>query len=216
MKFVARALPRKKFCVRPAHRQGIVRKQNEMASLRGNVLIAGRHLDDPNFARTIVLIVEHGDAGAMGLILNRPTAVSVHDALATHIETPDTGDVLFTGGPVEPQALFLLHSHADLNGDERPVLPGVFLGASADIFEQVIRRAAASSSNRSVRVFNGCSGWGGGQLESEIRRGDWHVLPAAPLNVLTADPYTLYESILPQVFESAGVVPPQRENFRWN
>ena len=82
-------------------------------NLRGSYLIAGRHLKDPNFFRTVVLIVEHNETGSMGLVLNRPTDVEVRNALAGHFELPEADYPVYYGGPVEPNALFLLHDAAE-------------------------------------------------------------------------------------------------------
>ena len=165
--------------------------------LRGRYLIAGRHLKDPNFFRTVVLIVEHNDAGSMGLVLNRPTAIEVRQALAGHFELPEADDPVYFGGPVEPHALFLLHDAAPQAGDETPVLPGLFVGANADVFEKIV--TTATSTGARYRVFSGCAGWGPGQLEGELSRGDWHVVPAEPEAVFEGDPYTRWNELIDEV-----------------
>lgn len=161
-------------------------------SLRGQYLIAGRHLKDPNFFRTVVLLVEHNDSGSMGLVLNRPTGVEVRQALAGHFELPEAHEPVYFGGPVEPQALFLLHDAAEQAGGELPVLPGLFVGANADVFERIVTAATGVR----YKVFSGCAGWGSGQLESELARGDWHVAPADPEAVFHSDPYSQWEELI--------------------
>ena len=163
-------------------------------SLRGQYLVSARHLKDPNFLHSVVLLVEHTDSGAMGLVLNRPTNVEVRQALAGHFELPEADDPVFFGGPVEPAALFLLHDAAVQAGGELPVMPGLFVGANAEVFERVVTTAAATGTR--YKVFSGCAGWGGGQLEGELSRGDWHLLPADTDAVFHDDPYNQWESLI--------------------
>lgn len=163
-------------------------------SLRGQYLVSARHMKDPNFSRTVVLIVEHNETGTMGLVLNRPTAVEVRSALAGHFELPEAEAPVFYGGPVEPQALFLLHDSAEQSGGELPVLPGLFVGANADVFEKIVVTSAATGVR--YKVFAGCAGWGIGQLDGELERGDWHLTPADSESVFSGDPYGLWESLI--------------------
>ena len=83
-------------------------------SLRGQYLISGKWLRDPNFYKTVVLMVEHNAQGAMGLVVNRPSSVTVAHALSEHFNLPETDDLVYVGGPVEPSALFVLHNCEEL------------------------------------------------------------------------------------------------------
>lgn len=137
-------------------------------SLGGRLLVATPLLMDPNFWRTVVLVIDHDEGGAIGLVLNRPTAERVE----THIPTwgalaTDPGTVHF-GGPVEPQVAIGLAS--GLSGEPTSV-PGVSM---------VNLESAPSGDRGSVRIYSGYSGWGSGQLEIEISEGSWYVVPAAP------------------------------------
>src|SRR5689334_1404863 len=97
-------------------------------SYRGQFLIAAPQLRDPNFYKTVVLIAEHGEQGAMGLVINRPSSVLVSNALSKHFDVCDNGDLVFVGGPVEPLALFMIHSAEDLAANEQPIVPGMYIG----------------------------------------------------------------------------------------
>ncbi len=179
-------------------------------SLRGRFLIAAKRVRDDNFYKTVVLLLEHGEQGAMGLVINRPSSIKVAHALAGHFDLPETDDVVFCGGPVEPSALVILHDDSAFQDDSPSVLPGLFVGGSPDAFEQVIGEAAASDSlKHSFRVFSGYAGWGAGQLEGEIARGDWLSHPACRDMVFHEDPYAIYETIL-QKFYSANHILPHR------
>ena len=177
-------------------------------SLRGRFLIAAKRLRDDNFYKTVVLMLEHGEHGAMGLVINRPLSIKVSHALAGHFDLPDTDDVVFGGGPVEPTALVILHDAASFEDNGPSVLPGLFVGGSPDAFERVIGESAVGDSlAHSFRVFSGYSGWGAGQLEGEIARGDWLTHPACRELVFHEDPYSLYETLLQKFYESNHLLP---------
>lgn len=185
--------------------------------LCGHYLVAGRRLHDANFYRTVVLIVEHGSEGAMGLVVNRPSSVTVAHALSEHFQLPETDDVVYLGGPVEPGALFVLHNAPELDEAERPVVPGLYVGSSAGVFENVVRSCAcADNSDVRFRIFSGCAGWAPGQLESELARGDWHVVPATAESLFDSDPYELWDEQLHCFFERNRMLPHLVKNPEWN
>lgn len=170
-------------------------------SLRGQFLIAAKRLRDDNFYKTVVLMLEHGDQGAMGLVVNRPSSIRVSHALAGHFTLPDTEDVVYGGGPVEPSALVILHDDATLQEEATSILPGLFVGGSPDAFERVIVESASSDSMKhSFRVFSGYAGWGPQQLDNEVSRGDWLSHPATRELVFHPDPYELYDILLQQFY----------------
>ncbi|HEY0983290.1 MULTISPECIES: YqgE/AlgH family protein [unclassified Schlesneria] len=177
-------------------------------SLRGRFLIASKRLRDDNFYKTVVLMLEHGEHGAMGLVINRPLSVKVSDALSGHFDLPEMDDVVFGGGPVEPTALVILHDDASFEDTGPAILPGLFVGGSPEAFERVIGEAVASTPpSHSFRVFSGYSGWGPGQLEGEIERGDWLTYPGNREMVFHEDPYSVYETLLQKFYESNHLLP---------
>jgi putative transcriptional regulator len=181
---------------------------NMTESLRGQFLIAAKRLRDDNFYKTVVLLLEHGDHGAMGLVINRPSSLKVSDALARHFDLPETDAVVFGGGPVEPSALVILHDDSAFQDNGPSVLPGLFVGGSPDAFERVIGEASTNDSlQHSFRVFSGYSGWGSGQLEGEIARGDWLSFPASRELVFYEDPYEIYDVLLKRLYEANHILP---------
>lgn len=159
-------------------------------SLRGHLLIAAPDLLDPNFRRTVVLVGEHGDEGAMGLVLNRPSPVTVADAVPPLAGLVDDGDVVHVGGPVQPQALVVLGDFIDARDAAAIVVGSIgFLPGEIDDADDV------GNLNR-ARVFAGYAGWGPGQLEEEIAESSWIVEPALPEDVLTDDPGGLWSTVL--------------------
>jgi putative transcriptional regulator len=156
-------------------------------SLRGSLLIAGPQLLDPNFRRTVVLVADHGEEGAMGVILNRPSGMTVADA-APDLEPligPDAP--IFAGGPVQPTSGVVLAEVAEADeavfGDI-VLVPG--LGELADVVDDA----------GNIRVFAGYAGWGPGQLDGELERDDWIVEPAQPADVFSEEPEALWGAVL--------------------
>ncbi len=185
-------------------------------SLRGKFLIAGCKLRDPNFFKTVVLIIEHGEDGAMGLVVNRPSSITVSNALAGQFSLPETGEPVYVGGPVEPAALFILHSCEDFDPDEEAIVPGLYVASSADVFSDVVKSSAMGESDCQFRIFSGCAGWAPQQLEGELARGDWFVAPATSETVFYVDPYGLWDTLLDQVYRANRLLPVECEHPEWN
>ncbi|MDB5389835.1 MAG: hypothetical protein JWM11_5481 [Planctomycetaceae bacterium] len=185
-------------------------------SLTGQFLISAKHLRDPNFYKTVVLMVEHNKSGAMGLIVNRPSIVTVSRALQGHFELPDTDQVVFTGGPVEKAALFILHDSPDFDGTESSVVPGLYVGNSASVFEEIVRAVADGTSHLKFRIFAGCAGWSAGQLEGEISRGDWLTVPATTEVLFHEDPYAIWDILCQDVAHRGDFLPTIPSNAEWN
>lgn len=159
-------------------------------SLRGHLLVAGPDLRDPNFRRTVVLVGEHGEEGAMGIVLNRPSPVTVGDAVPPLAELVDEGEVVHVGGPVQPQAIVVLGDFVDVEQAASIVVGSVgFLPGEIEGAEDVPDLTRA-------RVYAGYAGWGAGQLESELAESSWIVAPAQPDDVFTSDPDGLWGEVL--------------------
>jgi putative transcriptional regulator len=183
--------------------------------LKGKLLIAGFRLRDPNFFKTAVLVVEHNKEGAMGLVINRPSDMTVADVLAGHIEMPEPSDVSYLGGPVEPAALFIIHDGCEYDPDEAPVVPGMYVASSISAFQNVIQAAAASEPVR-YRIYQGCAGWGAGQLEGEIARGDWMIIEGDEDLVFHEDAYALWEELVNAVYAKHRLLPHPEISPEWN
>jgi putative transcriptional regulator len=185
-------------------------------SLRGQCLVAAKSLRDPNFHKTVVLLLEHGDEGATGLIVNRPSSLKVSHALSAHFELPELDDVVFDGGPVEPMALLMLHNDEVFQGTETSPLPGLYIGGSVETFKEVLENCSGGADKPHFRIFLGYSGWGPGQLEGEIARGDWLLHPGCCDLLFRADPYEVYDKILQKIFEEVIGQPSIGEKAQWN
>ena len=156
-----------------------------MDSLRGSLLIAGPKLFDPNFRRSVVLVGEHTDEGALGVVLNRPSPATVGEIVPPLAELAGPEELLFFGGPVQPEAVVVLAEFDEPDRAEMLVLDriGFLIGEVDPDRTGPIARA---------RVFAGYTGWGPGQLEMELEESSWLVEPARPDDVFGASDLDLW------------------------
>jgi len=158
-------------------------------NLTGHLLLSNATLFDPNFRRTVVLIGHHDEEGAVGVVLNRPLDVTVDEAVPPLAALVQPGDLVYQGGPVQPEAAVVVADFED------PTRAGVLaLGSIGFLPEEAdpddlgtIRRA---------RVFAGYSGWGPGQLEEELGEDAWLVTPALPQDFFDEEPEQLWERVV--------------------
>lgn len=164
----------------------------------GQLVVATPELLDPNFARTVVLLLQvDEDDGALGLVLNRPTGTDVEEVLPGWAALSATPQVVFTGGPVQPTAAIclgrgrpggpLVAAFAELEG-----MPG---GSVGTVDLEVSPEALHATVNE-VRLFAGYSGWSPGQLEAEVDEGAWWVLDALPVDAFDGRPEGLWQRVL--------------------
>lgn len=161
---------------------------------KGRLLVATPPLDDPNFDRTVVYMLEHHDEGAIGVVINRPTEETLGEPLDRWDDLQADPGAVFLGGPVEPDALIALafaKSPVVEPSDQLSPVSGQV--ASADLTTDP---AFVAGLVNSVRVFRGYAGWGPGQLEGEIEAGAWLVLDAEPEDVFAATPDHLWRTVL--------------------
>ena len=171
------------------------------------LLVAMPQLLDPNFERAVVLMVEHDENGSFGLVLNRPTPVSVDQVLET-LEIPWAGDpaaTVWAGGPVSPRSGWVIHEPIPA-GEQPPgisVVPGLVLSTSPEQLAEL-----ASRPPRRMRFLMGYSGWGGGQLESELAEGAWLHSEVEPELIFGTDPEQLWDAVLQSIgIDPARLVP---------
>ena len=172
-----------------ARRSG--RALTRMESARGQLLIAGPALLDPNFWRTVVLIVEHSEEGALGVVLNRPSETAVLDAVSQLEELVDANEPVFIGGPVQPSSVIVVAEFEDPSDAALVAFDDVgLLGAGSSPDEVGAPRV------RRARAFVGHAGWGPGQLDGELERGDWIVETARREDAFAEAPGELWGAVL--------------------
>lgn len=160
-----------------------------MNSLKGHLLIASPSLLAPFFTRTVILMLEHTEEGALGVVLNRPTDATVTDISEQVLqESVEWGKPILLGGPV-PGPLMVIHTDGERADQE--VLPGVYSSIDAVKIQQLVRRQAEPS-----LIIANYAGWGPGQLESEFGVDSWLTLPATLEHVFWDGAPDLWEVVV--------------------
>lgn len=170
----------------------------------GRLLVAAPPLEDPNFDRTVVLMLNHDDDGALGLVLNRPTDEDAVPGLSTWLDRADDPAVVFSGGPVEVQTLIgLARVRGAMPGEGWAPLSAVPGGAGANAVladlgtvDLAAEPDEVGDDVEAVRLFRGYAGWGSAQLEGELDVGAWIVVDPDADDVFTADPGGLWRRVL--------------------
>lgn len=156
----------------------------------GVFLVAHRKLSDPNFSRSVVLMLSYGEGGAMGLVVNRRTELRLAELL------PDAGLderelPVYAGGPVAPGQLLFLVGAPDAPPDSERVLDGVHVTGSLEALRPLLEAGGVR-----LHGYVGYAGWASGQLDAEVARGDWHIVAGDPGSVFSAKPDALWQRLL--------------------
>jgi putative transcriptional regulator len=147
-----------------------------MDSLQGQLLIAAPRLSDPNFFHTVILLVQHGVDGALGLVLNRPASASVSAVWQQVSESPCLIEgFLHQGGPCEGPLMVV---HTDEEASDLEVVTGLYFSTNKNAIERLVDKASSPTT-----FFVGYAGWGPGQLENELEQASWLTAPAKPEHV---------------------------------
>jgi putative transcriptional regulator len=164
----------------------------------GRFLVASRHLFDPNFSETVVLLTEYTSEGAMGVVINRPTEIQLSEVLPEIKELQQRKDLVYIGGPGARTAMLLLVRSNRRPEGAHPVFDDIYVSGSRTVLKQMTKSAAATST---FRAYAGYAGWAPGQLDQEVARGDWYILPA--------DAATIFEkasdSVWPELIRRGAV-----------
>ena len=157
--------------------------------------MASQDMPDPRFQRTVILLIEYGKNGALGLVINRPTEIPLAEVL------PDLGDAngkphaLFLGGPVALDTLmFLVRSKIPLDHG-MPVLDNVYVSAHRATLKQLLDKSKPATD---VRIYVGHAGWAPGQLDAELATGSWQLFEADPALLFHEKPTLLWEKFIKQ------------------
>ncbi len=163
----------------------------------GEFLVATRQLTDSVFSETVILLIEYGKDGAMGLIINRPTKVLVSKLFPEVKELKKRSDRAYIGGPVEMYKVFLLlNSSKNPPGRSLHIFDGVYISPDMRTL-----RKMASEQNSKFRIYAGYAGWTSGQLEAEISRGDWYILAADEKAIFDMPA----QEVWPSLIDRAGI-----------
>jgi putative transcriptional regulator len=161
----------------------------------GVFLIASPALQDPNFRETVVLVTQPRQGPPFGVIINRPLEDRLSEVFPRYPGLKARNDPVFFGGPVALQGVVFLVRTAKGPPKAAPVLRDVYLTADIDWVEARLHGGELAAG---LRVYAGHSGWGSGQLQNEIGRGDWHVIPADADTIFRKDPASLWPELVKQ------------------
>lgn len=175
----------------------------------GQLLVATPTMDDSDFARTVVYMVEHSADGAIGVILNRPSPIPVADAIPSLAAACAPPEQLFSGGPVMPEGVMCLAA-APAGSDVEGFFPGPAGFGRLDLDGRV---DGSLNGIDTIRLFAGHAGWIAGQLEAELLMHSWYVCPAVSDDAFVAEPDQLWNEVLYRQggrLRALAFVPPDR------
>lgn len=159
-----------------------------MESLRGHLLVASPSLVDPHFVRTVVLVAEHTEEGAMGVVINRPGEARVADVVPDLRALLGDDEPVFAGGPVEPSGVLVLAEFDDPADAALPI--------DGDLGFVALETDAEDIAAGRARAFAGHAGWGPGQLDAELEEDAWFVAPFEREDAFADDPEDLWSRAL--------------------
>lgn len=165
----------------------------ELSLGKGIFLVATPGLRDPNFRQTVVLLCEHGPEGALGVIVNRPTEISITEILPHIPVLEGQSHVVYSGGPVQQNHLLVLYRVSYEPEDTHHVFDGVYLGGNTQVLADIIQDP---SSTEQFKAFIGYAGWAPGQLENEMKMGSWLTVPADTMSMFERSHHKLWADIL--------------------
>ena len=159
---------------------------------KGSLLVARSSLKDPHFRETVVLICHYEAGRVLGVILNRPTELSLSEVFPDIAGLKNLSDTLFEGGPVQQNVLLMLFRSKTGSDNTKVVIDGVYWGGDR---KKLASMVPGSDPQERFRVFAGYAGWSQRQLETEVAGGFWTIIPADVSNIFDRDPATLWEEL---------------------
>lgn len=159
----------------------------------GKFLIAPPEAIDPHFAAAVVLLISYDENGAIGLVVNWPTEIPIARVLENVKSAKRIADPVYSGGPVEQEAVFALYRSAKKPGKAAPLFGDVYLASTKSALEHVLSRKPTP---KTLRIYLGYTGWGPGQLDHEMELGVWRILPADAQSVFDADPSSVWPRLV--------------------
>jgi putative transcriptional regulator len=165
----------------------------------GKLLVATDEVRGPIFAESVILVLSYSDQGALGLVVNRPTDVTLPEIASDDNRFHWYEDPLFWGGPVE------MHTLRALLKTDAPPEPAAHIFGSVFVVPVREESLARFKSSDSLRLFMGYAGWGPGQLDRELHEGSWRVLDASDRTVFSAVPEEVWQSLSPRPIISASL-----------
>jgi len=161
---------------------------------RGKLLVADKSLIDPNFYQSVVLLVDYNENGSMGIVINRASDISPSSLLPDIQELQSYSGQMYVGGPVAVYGVLVLLKSGNSPSGAENVFGAVHISGDSKLLRQL---SASGLGEHELRLYAGYAGWTAGQLENEIERGDWHVLPATEELVFSDRPQDIWKLLVP-------------------
>jgi putative transcriptional regulator len=161
----------------------------------GTFLLAPHKAADPSFAQTVILLIRTDESGALGLVINKPTTVSVSTAFPDLRAARNMTAHCYAGGPVQPEAAMALYHSSQKEQDAIAVIPDVYLVSHLTALTRILN---GKPTGKNLRVYLGYTGWGPGQLEHEMDLEVWRILPAGADEIFSADPAGVWPRLIQQ------------------
>ncbi|MEO6123366.1 MAG: YqgE/AlgH family protein [Ilumatobacteraceae bacterium] len=191
-----------------------------MPSTKGSLLVAVPLLDDPNFHRTVVYMLQHTDDGALGLIINRPSELDLVPGLDSWMDELAPPQIVFDGGPVHANTLIAIASMTTATFDTLEsdgVTEGFApLDHGLGTVDLSLLASDIAESLQHLRVFRGYSGWGPGQLEDEISEGSWLAIACEASDLFTPNPLGLWRNVLRRSGGREALLADAPDDLAWN
>jgi putative transcriptional regulator len=175
---------------------------------KGKLLVATELISGDIFVQTVILLLHYDQTGAAGLVVNRPTEVEPQELLAEDDEFSDYDGAMYWGGPVQMNSIRALLRTDKPSGRAEKIIGSVYLVPFDDELKDVLDDAPR------LRLFIGYAGWAPGQLDHELARGSWHIVPASADIVFAKDPGALWKRLAPRSEHRAAVRKPARPRHR--
>ncbi len=176
----------------PGVRPAVSLDETQLAA--GRFLVAKREMIDPNFAKTVVLLLDYGMHGSLGLVINRPSEMKISALLPELDELKQRKDTVWVGGPVPGNNMFMLVRSTEEPDESRLVFEDVYVSRSEELLGRLAKKRKST-----FRVYAGYAGWAPGQLDHEVARGDWHIVQADGDVVFAENPGDIWPILIPPV-----------------
>lgn len=170
--------------------------ESELTLSKGRFLVASRNMKDPRFSETVILLIEYSSQGAAGLIINRPTEVKLSSALPNMEKLKDVEDILYFGGPVNPFQMTMLIKSGYTQREAGHVFDDIYYSGSPAVLQQLLENPGKGDK---FNIYLGYAGWTPRQLDSEVRRGDWHIMSTDTESIFDKDHTKLWKKLISRV-----------------
>lgn len=171
---------------------------------KGRLIVASEGLLDPNFDRTVVLLLDHGEAGSMGIVLNRPSRARLDRILPGLEGAGEIEEPFFVGGPVAIREMLMLFTTGEEHADQMHVLGTVYAGWDEELLERMLTKPRGGEK---FRLYAGHAGWAPGQLEAEVEARGWHIFPATEAIIFAGGEEDLWHGFIRRTRMRIALVP---------